>query len=153
MNNGILGYPKAANAPLIHPGSLLERKVYDHSTNYNCTSGTEADVDATNLAITFTTPPSGIVKVYFEMMTGANSAVEYGWWSVREGSAAVAGPFQVSAQVGPVMVGKSFWITGLVPGSVHTYKWGWKRGGSITFSMYPNTAGNNPPAVMEVWAG
>lgn len=122
-----------------NPGSL---------TTYTTTSTSSVDADATNLTATFTVPASGRVIVRLSALgNGANMR-----WSVREGSSDIAPVTQVTNTTGAnIMLSAPFYITGLTPGTVKTYKWGFSAAtGTSTFY-----AGGTPTAgaaTMEVWA-
>jgi hypothetical protein len=126
-------------------------------TSVGSTSTTHADVHA-DFAVTFTAPASGIVKVRIDAsinIATANAAYD---WGLREGSTVLPGSV---VRVGQVNYGQSrvhyyVRITGLTPGSVHTFKLSHARAsGSGNPSTYwgTGTAGLDDPASMEVIAG
>lgn len=137
--SGLLGVTTYA------PGSVVERTAL---------SSTPVDLDATNLAVTFTAPASGEVLV--RLTASAESPEGDLLWGLREGESAV------SAHFPEVISGYSVTeslrirasavvpITGLTAGAAHTYKWSIaKFVGSSAITSY---GGNRGPAVMEVWA-
>lgn len=97
--------------------------------SYPCTTTTAADVDATNLAVTFTAPASGkvLVKLHGFYQPAINSAgyTSY-FWTLQEGTTTVASRtmqgYNYSSAADQIGTAE-FYITGLTPGSSHTYKW------------------------------
>jgi hypothetical protein len=140
MAAGIIGY-KAYN-----PGTLA---------SYTTTATTATDVDATNLAVTFVAPPSGAVKVNFNALAGISSTNGQLYWGVNEGATSV-----IDKQVDGLnstsvnlSLTASVVVTGLTPGSVHTYKWSWRvvtGGASPTGRMYAGDVAGQ--AIMDVQA-
>jgi hypothetical protein len=142
----------------------LARTVYDPGTEttYSTSSTSFADVDATNLAITFTAPASGKVLVILEAFievdaADPNSSNHGEMWNLRESTTNLA---ESDGFIGG-WTGASerrfryaCRITGISAGS-HTYKWGF-RTTSATFTqrlVVGGTAGTDAgPALMEVWA-
>lgn len=111
-----------------------------------------ADMDATNLKVTFTAPASG--KVLVELSAFAlTDAGHVLMWGVREGSSDVTTEYARVQQsgVGGTAIAR-FLITGLTPGDSHTYKWGhFYQGGSgpETF-MGPLSGTPVGPGIMTV---
>lgn len=139
---------------------LIGLKSYNPGTaaDISTTSATFADVDATNLAVAFTVPPSGQVLVRltgYAYVTNSSAIA----WNLREGSADVAGtsfevvfsglnPSQVNLRCSSAVV-----VSGLTPGAAKTYKWGHARtSGTGAAHTYYGGASIPGPAVMEVWA-
>ncbi len=91
---------------------------------YTISATSNTDVDATNLAVTFTVPSSGNVLVELSGFSGG-SASAYERWQLRESSSNV-GPVQSVAWGGAevTFMMARFYITGLTPGASKTYKWG-----------------------------
>lgn len=120
---------------------------------YTTTATTDGDVDATNLAVTFTAPTSGKVLVRLSGLTGINSTTYQLMWGLRESSTSLAAS-QVNGFVDAnknVFLSAPMVITGLTPGSSHTYKWSWyTTGASSTGRLY--AGGIAGAAVMEVSA-
>jgi hypothetical protein len=133
-------------------------------TEYSSASGTPVTVDATNLTVSFTAPSSGKVLV---RLTGAgeidNVGIDAYWclldhtshaqvgntsfvgWGISGGNVSLASPV--------------FLITGLVPGTVYQYDWGYfnSGGGSYTYLWVEGDQGvptknRAAPATMEVWS-
>jgi hypothetical protein len=140
--------------------ALLGLKVYPPlggssvATDYPVSSqATLIDVDATNLAVTFTAPASGNVLVRLTAYCYVNATGARLDWGVREGSTNVAPrALAVTSSTVEVCVSRAFLITGLSAGS-HTFKWAFSctsaSGGSIRVS---DTAGDYGQGAMEVWA-
>jgi len=135
--------------------STLGRTFYNGSLlSPTTTSGTSADIDATNLAVTFDAPTSG--DVWFEadilIQTDVGDYVDF---TVREGSSDVAGTQTRmaggSSTAEHYFVHYKVLITGLTPGSTHTYKLGWLRAaGSGSVTAYAGSGVG--PASLEVRA-
>ncbi len=145
-------YPPAA-ASVLSPG-LLATKVYNPAVAayVSTASATPADLDATNLAVSFTAPPSGrvLVRMTTRVSVAANTDL---LWNLREGSSDVAGTsaiiHYIANQYGGERISHVCEISGLTPGTTKTYKWGHARGsGGACETGMGGTAG---PAVMEVW--
>lgn len=141
-------------------GALLQRTVYNPGTTV-IVGGfqTEQDLDATNLAVTFTpTSTAVIVSLTGTFYTNAGGINEA--WNVREGSTEVAG--SQAAIGGPgvtyTRVTHRFLITGLTPGVAKTWKWGAKMAAGsqnvyfVAGQTNPSGLGIPGPAIMEVWA-
>ncbi len=117
------------------------------------TSTTGADVDATNLVITFTAPASGNVVVTLNG-TGYLSVADYYHWCLRDtGGNNIAGQTQV-VNDGPAndeaRFTAKFYVTGLT-GSV-TYRWGFFVASGTGHLRYGQSGANLGPAVMHVQA-
>jgi hypothetical protein len=133
---------------------LIGLKTYMPSLTATATSSTtHADVDATNLAVSFTVPPSGsvLVSLCAVAQVGVGTTLA---WSLREASADVVTGEVIYSGTGTninVVITRRFVVTGLVAGAAKTYKWGHARAFG---SNGANTAygGANGIAVMEVWA-
>lgn len=118
-------------------------------------SSTHADIDATNLVVAFTGPPSGRVLIRLTgQATAVNSSVLQ--WSLRTGGSVVTGTTSAVLYAGftgqsNVRVSHACEVTGLTAGTAYSYTWGHARssGASTTQTGYGGAAG---PAVMEVWA-
>lgn len=135
-DNITLGYDDATGVITVSAtggaggGGLLARKVHDPATieNYTTSSTTAVDVD-TDLVVTFTVPASGTVEVELQALAGLNGTVYDNLsWTLQEGSTTVAGPGVIvhgGSEANDVYTRK-FVITGLTPGAVKTYTWGWQ---------------------------
>ena len=131
-------------------GGIIARTSYDPASlaSYTTSSTTDADVDATNLAVTFTVPASGAVLIRLEAHAGFtgtyNDAVN---WGLRNGSTTVksvpviGGVLSSSSQGPNSSWTKTFYVSGLTPGASLTYKWSWKvNSGAVTGRLYASTA-------------
>jgi hypothetical protein len=136
----------------ILPGTIIGLTVYNPTATDTAISGTtQADVDATNLIVTFTAPASGNVLVRLHCKAYAENASARLRWGIRESSTDVIGPVEVLADgtAGPeIILTRSFYITGASAGS-HTYKWAASRAGANCNMRYGGLYGQ---AVMEVVA-
>lgn len=136
-------------------GGALAYVAYNPGTmsSYTTTSLSVVDVDATNLAVTFTAPASGKVLVTLSACGGGSGAANDSvMWTLQEAAATVAGPQNAQCGNGNAnpTVSMSFVVTGLTASSSHTYKWGWKTTvGTNIGRMY---AGTGFQAVMTVTA-
>lgn len=114
----------ATDADLNH---VLAVKSYNPGSiaSYAVSSTTVTDVDATNLVVTFTVPPSGNVLVAFDTLTTTYPGTSvYSIWSIREGSTTVASKYLYGTNSAENHHGSVlFYVTGLTPGDVKTYKW------------------------------
>lgn len=120
-------------------------------TNYDVTATSFADVDATNLAATFTAPASGNVLVRLSavvLQTGANNS----YFGLRVGAADVAatsGLITSSYNAGVMGMTWACRVTGLTPGNPYTWKWAAKVGaGTLKLFNGPTYGG----LTMEVWS-
>ncbi len=138
--------------PAILPAApaLLAVVQYNVSTTYTTVSNTLVDVDAANLAITFTTPVSGRVLVVLGALGDTTAVLTDGqFWGLRESTSIVADNFIMGNAAAASRGTARILITGLTPGSLHTYKWGIRRAAAGTVHLY--CGGANGPAIMEVW--
>ena len=131
--------------------ALLALKEVTTSTQYIApTTGTDTDVDATNAVITFTVPPSG------EIVFSATGLMEFTGtgvyeMTVREGTTTVAvatigaGPRYERTTV-------SMPVRGLTPGTIKTYKLGWRGLGvpNGQLSIYNNYGGAHGGILLTV---
>lgn len=142
--------------PAAASSSLLARASYDpvSFTQYTTSSATDADVDAANLSVTVpSVPASGVLLVRLTAECDVSTNAKNHLWTVREGSSTIAGPaVATNVSNGGVCASRVFVITGLTPGSSHTYKWGFQID-SAAASAHIYVGGGNGPGVMEVWAG
>jgi hypothetical protein len=113
-------------------------------TAIGTSSGSDADLDATNLSCVFTAPASGNVLVKLSALTNAQGSA--GYWTVREATTNL-GTAYVTAFSGAFRGAAEFYITGLSAGS-HTYKWGYYGAGGMIVYGGP-TFGK---AIIEIWA-
>jgi hypothetical protein len=118
------------------------------------------DIDATNLALSFTVPSSGKVRIALEATCTSGSTAGYQYWSLRSGTSDVAGSERFAGMPG---VTGARWrphveiaLAGLTPGASLTYKWAF-RGSNANLVIgnvgeFANGNGNYGPAIMEVYA-
>lgn len=118
-------------------------------TDLSTSSTSSADVDATNLVVTFTGPPSGKVLVRLTATAYHSASVSHMQWSVRSAGADVSGPWMVVQGTDISTQSKPMRITGLTPGTSYTYTWGWKVSAGTGHIRYGPLYGQ---CVMEVWA-
>lgn len=137
-------------------GALLAFFQQTGGANQTTTSATQADVDATNAAITFTAPASGKVIVRVTANVHMNAALQNGFFGLREGSTNIFGPnfaFQGNASFSTTSVVE--WVAYLtgVSGGSHTYKLAYSVAGGASFSVdQVGASATNFPVTMEVWA-
>lgn len=147
------------NDPVVNATSsaLLASHQYSPATVVvvNTTSSTFADVDATNMAITFTVPASGsvIVAAAGEVQAGSGSVL---CWNLRQGAADVANTIARvaygSASTVGVRANYRVKITGLTPEASVTYKLGQARAvGAEVCSTRASDDADAGPLLMEVW--
>lgn len=133
-------------------GALLGVTSYGGSaSNYTTTSSSLADVDATNAKVTFVAPASGNVLVKMTAVCSNSTAVG-AFFGIRESTSDVAGKTFAKNGTPAASVMVPFLITGLTPGSSHTYKAAFcTSGGTFTIFQEGNAAGNGQ-VTLEVWA-
>lgn len=128
---------------------------YDPGTTASySTSGAIGDVDATNLLISFVAPASGAVLVRWTARCGTSNTIS-SWWGIREASSQVGGlalVWQTSTGSGYQPRTQTLRITGLTPGSAHTYKWAFAASGAAFLMKAGQTANDEGPATMEIYA-
>lgn len=143
-------------------GAAIARVVYDPATSASITTTSTSlvDVDATNLAITFTAT-SSIVDVVLDGSATHTTAVGYTLWGLREGTTGVgkqqlaAFGGSTTAVVNPAQ--RTIRVTGLTPGNSYTYKWAHRvtAGGGGFLAGGSDTSGVNSSfgaAIIEVYA-
>lgn len=150
------GALQAAAGDHAHAGGsgLLASAIHNPGVlaNYSINSTTFADIDATNMVITFTAPASGIVIVrLIAFCNGVTGSVTLGW-GLRESTTDIA--TTVVSAIGPVRVSADFKLTGVTAGA-HTYKWSQASFGGVANTYAGGTVGASGagPAVLEVWSG
>lgn len=155
-------YGMAAIAgPIVYNSPILAVNTNPGTTGtVSTTSANFADVDATNLVVTFVAPPSGKVLVRLSGYGDISTNAQQYFWGLRSGST-----FVTNSGIGPVReTDGSIWsgavqITGLVPGQSYTWKWAHAVTGGATGRMLlgpvvvePVTTSLHMPPCMEVWA-
>lgn len=134
---------------------LLKVSRYGITANLSTTSTTLVDVDATNAAVTFTVPPSGIVMVRASLLLGQDTTGKNIALGLRESTTTVQVkrvinfPI-VSADNEQNAVSVPFYITGLTPGASKTYKLAWKVSAGTGFII--GNTGEDTDIILEVHA-
>lgn len=127
----------------------LAYKSYSAGTSVTNSTTTLTDVDATNLAVTFVVPPSGNVLIRLTATIGG-TGVQGLYWGLRESTTDITTIFVRSSTANDI-ASIAIPLTGLTPGSSHTYKWAQKVGGaSASVTTFLGTS--STLAMMEVWA-
>lgn len=106
---------------------LASQRYYPAATDVASTSATFADIDATNVAVTFTAPASGkvVIRAAMSAETGASTNMQ---WNLRDGSGDVAETEQTISFGAISLRGNGAWrLSGLTPGQSYTYKVGIAR--------------------------
>ena len=141
------------------PGRMLAYVSYNPGsvTDKTTTSTTGADVDATNLAITFTVPPSGSVLFVLTARCYQSAGNYYSWMLRTTGGANVAGTACMIDGNASDDIRKThrFVLTGLTPGASLTYRWGFAVSAGTAHLLMGDSGALSPiagPAVMEVYA-
>lgn len=122
------------------------------------TSTTFVDLDATNLVVAFTGPPSGRVLVRLSCLAQgpSSSGSNNWWWNLRDSVGDVANSeMYVSNYAGTAMRwNTAIEIVSLTPGTAYSWKWGAKLVSAGTGTLYVGRTAGTPqgPAIMEVWA-
>ena len=122
-------------------------------TTDSSTSTTFVDVDATNLAVTFTAPASGNVLIHVQVNVTSNNATGDIYVNLREGSTNLANTSRLVDAVSSntlTQIMCAFYLTGLSAGS-HTYKLGYKTTTAAT-TVAVNLGPNFGQVVFEVWS-
>lgn len=117
---------------------------YKAGSNYTTTSSTHVQIDSTNLKVTFVAPQSGRVIVELSNLLGGPSATG-AWieWSLFESGTMITGTNKQALQGGVILTAAvRYVVTGLTPGSSHTYTWGWKAV-SCTATLYASVDAAN----------
>ncbi len=135
------------------PG-LLAVKYNTTGGNKTTTSATQADIDATNAAVTFTAPASGNILVRISIEINLSGGVQNAFLGLRESTTnlvnGTTGTFAMQgiAAASEEQVVWTAYLTSVSAGS-HTYKAAFSVNGSITMTVRQAAAS---PLVMEVWA-
>lgn len=144
-------------------GSALAAKAVDSTTAAaaqvtSFSNSVFADLDATNLVVTFTAPSSGKVVVAFSAVITGSSFLTF--LNVRSGSTDMStGTFVgnlTTAQRAIIPI----YVTGLTAGASYTFKIGARSGSGASTGansgqvQYGNSASTQPygPATIQVWA-
>lgn len=139
-------------------GLTTYRAASNSSYAITSTSAAMVDVDATNLIVTFTAPPSGKVLVRLESLSDAPNTGSM-HWGLRDGSGLVSG--SVTQYVGYATAVNdnldrrhvTIPVTGLTSGTSYTVRWA-ARVTSGTGTLYNGSDATNAfgTMIMEVWA-
>lgn len=135
--------------------ALLASKFHYPATlqNVATTSATWADVDATNLIVTFTAPTSGAVIVSLSATAVGAASTEINW-GMRDGTTLIANSVgQMSYSGGQYRMTHRFLVSGLTPSTSYTWKWAHARltGGSTVNTLWGGAPGVGG-ALIEVWS-
>lgn len=118
-------------------------------------STTFADVDATNLVVAFTAPPSGkvLVRLSGSVNTDIGGAAQ-AQWNLRDSVGDIANTkvYASGNSQGYLGVTRSIVATGLTPGTAYSWKWGHAVEVTGGAGVRTGFGGSHGPAVMEVWA-
>jgi hypothetical protein len=127
-------------------GGLLASLAYTAAAK-STTATTMTDIDATNLAITFTAPASGTVIVRCSGPHRMSASSSGGRWGLRNGSTTVGDCSATpSAANSSAYLSIPFRVTGLTGGASVTLKWAWlTTTGTVNLDISATA-----PAVMEV---
>lgn len=130
---------------------VLATSSYQPSMDITVSGSSMTDLAATDALVTFTAPASGAVKVKVGVMAHY-TATGNCFLGLRESTSTVGTRFLLSGMGTSeyLRINETFSISGLTPGSSHTYKAAAKVS-SGTLTVYTN-AGANCPIDMEVTA-
>lgn len=155
---------KVRNAPTTNDypgvgGGIIGYCQYAPATGVSktTTSSTSADVDATNLIVTFTAPPSGLVLVTLGAYSNISVASSNFRWGLRAASADVTGSYMEvmsGLTASPFYVAASVVMT-VTAGTSYTWKWAFKRQsgtGNCNIFAGLDADGGTAPALMKVEA-
>ena len=139
---------------------LIGLTQYNPASNITLTTTSTSfvDVDATNLVVGFTGPPSGKVLVRLSSLGQgpSSSGSNNWWWNLRDSVGNVTdSEVYISNYAGTAMRWHaSIMVAGLTAGSAYSWKWGWRINSAGTATLYPGRTAGTPqgPMVMEVWA-
>lgn len=146
--------PQGQGGGFVAAVSLLGITSYRDVADITLTTPSSAsfsDFDAVNLAVTFTTPPSGNVLVRLTGTADAGTGSDNVYWALRESTTEIGSQLIHGLVSSPRALSAGVYITGLTPGTSHTYKWAGRAaaGGAETSRLY--TGPTFGPLVMEVW--
>lgn len=135
-------------------GGMLAETIYAPASlaTYDSASTSFADVDATNLTLTFT-PTGSQALIHLEAVVFSTSSTEINW-NLRDAGGDIAGTGRrMGLTIAQSRVGTWIRLTGLTPGAAKTVKWGFARkSGSATCRMWAgDEATNMGPAIMRAW--
>lgn len=149
----------ADNAALSRHGSLIGITAYNPGSQGSYTTTTSvADMDATNLRVSFVAPASGNVLIKLQAQaypsaSGSRTLV----WGLRDLSNVQAGQRIYVMNVDDPNANTwdkhaAIYITGLTPGTTYTYKWTAKHSGGSWVCRWGGGDDSSGPALMTVWS-
>lgn len=124
--------------------------------SYQTTSTSPVDVDATNMAVTFT-PTSAAVWVVLEA-SALGTGGYFNHWSLRQGTTNVPNSEQLATSIGNLGRWRTTArIAGLTPGASYTYKWAHRTSSAsfaaaIYYGGTPFSGVNYGTASMKVYS-
>lgn len=137
------------------PGSLIALTAFGTSGSYTTTT-TLADMDATNLLVTFTVPASGNVLIRLTCQAFNTTTTSVLVWGLRESTTTIQA-HQIASSEGLAAnkvdtFSRTFYVSGLTPGDSKTYKWAAKHATNSWTMRWENAADSFGWATMEVIA-
>jgi len=144
---------QASAVPAVVPSILgVAQYIPGSQQIYSTTSATFADIDATNLAVTFTAPASGNVLVTTALWVDGSASTLRGHLGLRESTTDIGTPVTVArdAEAGYLVTAR-WYLTGVTAGA-HTYKLSFARATTGTFRVivHNGAVGNFPAAMITV---
>lgn len=124
------------------------------TTGTYTTTTTQADVDGTNVRITFTAPASGNVLIRATFQAFPNSTTGSLRLGLRESTTDIVNAQQVAADLATndlILVSWAAYLTGVTAGS-HTYKLAASHATNSWTLRWGDGAGDPGPVVLEAWA-
>jgi hypothetical protein len=153
---GVVHGPTASDMPGVG-GGIIGFCQYAPATGIakSTTTTTSADVDATNLVVTFTAPPSGNVLVTLGGYANVTATTTQFFWGLRSGSSDVTGSYMgVMSTVAHSTFASASVVMAVTPGTSYTWKWAFYRLVTGTGNIFVGADGNGgtAPATMIVHA-
>lgn len=147
---GAWSTPSGGSAALL----AVNKYAPSSQTIYTVSGGTTyADVDSTNMKVTFTAPASGNVIVRLSAM--ADATTNDLCWALRESTTDLEGGRVLRTTANGSVVVFDIYLTGISAGS-HTYKWSFAAsasGGSQRIIVQDGIGATHwPAALMQVWS-
>jgi hypothetical protein len=146
-SNGLFAVSAVSLGSSSASNGLLTVVSFTPTSSYSITSTSFVDVDAANLAVTIIAPASGQVLIEVDC-AGAILAAANAWFCLREGTTNIGSQLVTSANNATIGLHASFLVSGLTPGSSHTYKlgamvasstldiWGGAGSGTVTMKVW-----------------
>lgn len=135
--------------------ALLAATIYNPGSKQalTTTSTSFVDIDATNLAVTFVAPASGVVFVRLEAESRNATSCQNVYWNLRDSGGDVSGTSaQITTSASFVASTRMLYVSGLTPGNSYTWKWGWRVSGG-TGSHVSGGADDGPSSMLVYDAG